>query len=216
MEEDDRDYFDNDEIVEAVNRFRTMVKNDSFEYFDVYEVEGIVDYFLEVGKINLAEKAVTSGLEIHPNSIALQIKKAQVLLINGYAEESLEIIQIAEKIESANSDVYLVKGSALIMQGDVDEAIVAFEMAISQEQEDSDDLLYNIGVTLGQAGEINYAIHFLERAYETDPQNELVLYELGYYYDKVQEFEKSIYFYNKYLDIDPFNSSCLVQYGNNL
>lgn len=213
MEEEDRDYFENDEIVEAVGRFRRMVKNKSFGYFDVYEIEGIIDYFLDEDKIKMAQKAAEEGLKIHPYSVPLQIKKAQILLINGHTDEALEMITLAEQIEESNSDIYLIKGSALIMKGEINEAIDAFENAILHNIDEKDDLLYNIGVTLGQAGEIHKAIYFLEQAYENNPQNELVLYELGYYHDKNHDFETSLKFYDKYLDIDPFNSSVWYNMG---
>ncbi len=213
MDEDARDYLENEEIVDAINRFKKMIKEKRFEYFDVFEFEGIIEYFLDEGKIKKATIAAENGLAIHPASVALKIKKAQILLVDGKAEECLELIQLAESMESTNSDVYLVKGSALIMLGMIDEAISAYELSVKHSFEDDDDLMYNIGVTLGQAGEISKAISFLKRAYESNPKNELILYELGYYCDRVQDFDESIRFYNEYLDIDPFNASVWYNMG---
>ena len=213
MDEDARDFYENEEILEAVKRFRKMTKDGSFEYFDVFEIEGMVDYFLDEGKIKLANKAIENGLEIHPASTSLQIKKAQILLVEGKAEESFDLINLAEKIEKTNPDVFLIKGSALIMLGMVTEAIEAYEQSIRYNYDDTDDLLYNISITLSQAGETDKAIDFLERAYKVNPENELVLYELGYCYDKKQDFEKSIVYYNHYLDIDPFNASVWYNLG---
>ncbi|MEL7586063.1 MAG: tetratricopeptide repeat protein [Prolixibacteraceae bacterium] len=213
MDEDARDFYDNEEILEAAKRFRKMIKNESFEYFDVFEIEGMVDYFLDEGKIELARQALSNGLDIHPASTSLQIKKAQMLLVEGNTDECLELIHIAEKIEDSNPDVFLIKGSALIMLGQIDEAIQAYERSILFSYEDTDDMLYNISVTLGQAGETDKAIEFLERAFAINQKNELVLYELGYCYDKKQDFDKSIYYYNCYLDVDPFNASVWYNLG---
>jgi len=105
MDEDARDYLENEEIVEAVDRFRKMIDEDRFEYFDVFEYEGIVDYFLDEGKIKKAATAVEYGLQIHPSSISLKIKKSQILLVDGKAEESLELANFAEAVEDTNSDV---------------------------------------------------------------------------------------------------------------
>jgi tetratricopeptide (TPR) repeat protein len=207
MDEDARDFYESEEILEAVGRFKRVIENDSFEYFDVFEIEGIVDYFLDEGKIKLAARAVMEGLQIHPASTSLQIKKAQVLLVEGKAEECIGLISAVEQIEDTNPDVFLVKGSALAMLGLPDEAIEAYEQSIRYNFDETDDLLYNISVTLSQAGETEKAIEYLERAFNVNPKNELVLYELGYCYDKKQDFEKSISYYNQYLDIDPFNAS---------
>ena len=213
MDEDAWDFFENEEILDAVKRFRRMIRNNSFEYFDVFETEGIVEYFLDEGKIKQAYKAVENGLSIHPSSTALQIKKAQLLLVDGKAEECLRLLNVAEKIEEKNSEIYMIKGSALMMLGYTQKAIKAYEKSIRYSYEETDDLLYNISVTLGQAGETDKAIEFLEKAFLINPENEFVLYELGYYYDKKQEFDKSINYYNKYLDLDPFNSSVWYNLG---
>ena len=213
MEEDSRDFFESEEISGAVERFKKMMNNKHIDYFDVFEVEGIVDYFLDEGKISMANIAIDNGLKIHPTSIALQIKKAQLLLVDGKVEESLEMIRVIEQIEDSNSDIYLIKGSALIMLGKIDEAITAYEQSVFHNYDEEDELLYNIGITLGQAGEIRKAISFLERALEANPENEQVLYELAYYSDKDNQDEKSILYYNKYLDIDPFNSSVWYNMG---
>ena len=190
-----------------------MMNNNHLDYFDVFEVEGIVDYFLDEGKMSMANVAIDNGLVIHPSSIALQIKKAQLLLVDGKVEESLEQIHVVEKIEDSNSDIYLIKGSALIMLGKVDEAIAAYEDAVFYNYEEEDELLYNIGITLGQAGELDKSISFLERAHQSNPKNEQVIYELAYYSDKNGLDEKSITYYNKYLDIDPFNASVWYNLG---
>lgn len=213
MEEDSRDFFESEEISEAVKRFKKMVNNRKPSYFDVYEIEGIVDCFLDEGKMSMANTAVDRGLKIHPTSIALKIKKAQLLLVDGKVEECLDVIQVVEQFEDSNPDVFLIKGSALIMLGNVEKAIDAYETSVFHNYEEEDELLYNIGITLGQAGEVARAISFLERAFKSNPENEQVLYELAYYYDKNNEDEKSINYYNKYLDIDPFNSSVWYNLG---
>lgn len=213
MEEDSRDFYDSDEIIEAVKRFKVMMSNEHTNYFDVFEIEGIVDYFLDEGSISTANIAIDNGLKIHPASIALQIKKAQLLLIDGKVEQSLDMLKIAERVEDTNSDIFLIKGSALILMGKLDDAINSYEKSVFYNTDDDDELLYNIGITLGQAGEYSQAISFFERAYKSNHKNEQVLYELAYYYDKDYQDEKSIKFYNKYLDIDPFNSSVWYNLG---
>ena len=212
MNEDARD-FDEDDFQEAIARFNKMVTNGTSNYFDVYEVEGIVDFFLEDEQILLAKKAVEIGLKLHPTSVSIQICNAQVLMHEGNMEECLEILSFAEKIETNNPDLFLTKGAALNMLGDIKNAIVAYEHALTMPIDELDETLYNIGISFGQSGETQLAIQYLEKAHQIKPENETVLYELGYYYDRDSQFEKSIELYNKYLDIDPFNHSVWYNIG---
>ncbi len=213
MNEDARENFEEDDFQEAVKRFKRMVKSDTSKYFDVFEVEGIVDHFLEDGRIKLAKRAVETGLRLHPNSISIKIRKAQVLMHEGKLEECLLLLSMAEKIETNNPDLFLTKGGALNLMGDVGEAVKAFEHAISMPIDELDETLYNIGISFGQSGETHLAIKYLEKAFKANPGNEIVLYELGYYYDKDSQFKQSIESYNKYLDIDPFNHSVWYNIG---
>ena len=212
MNEDARD-FEEDDFREAITRFNKMVENDTSNYFDVYEVEGIIDHFLEEGQILPAKIAVETGLKLHPASVSIQICKAKVLMYEGQLEECLDLLSFAEKIETNNPELFLTKGAALNLLGDVSNAIIAYEHALKMPIDELDETLYNIGISFGQAGETTLAIKYLEKAYRCNPDNEIVLYELGYYYDRDSQFESSIELYNKYLDIDPFNHSVWYNIG---
>ena len=212
MNEDAKD-FEEDDFQEAVARFKKMIDDASSTYFDVFELEGIIDYFLEDGDFMLAHKALTFGLQIHPKALSLQIRHAQLLLNDDKPDECLNLLDFIEKIENNSPELYLTKGAAYNMKGEVNKAINAFEHALKMPIEDLDETLYNIGISFGQMGENYLAIKYLEKAHDYNPLNEIVLYELGYYYDRDSQFEKSIEYYNKYLDIDPFNHSVWYNIG---
>ncbi len=213
MNEEARDNIEDDDFEEVAARFKKMVKSNSSEYFDVFEVEGIVDQFLEDGNIKLAKKAVETGLRMHPSSISIKIRQAQVLMHEGKLDESLELVSLAEKIETNNPDLYLTKGAVLTLKGDLNMAVEAYEYALKMPIDELDETLYNIGVSFGQEGETHLALKYLKKAYQANPDNEIILYELGYYFDKDSQFENSIEFYSKYLDIDPFNHSVWYNIG---
>jgi len=213
MNEDARDNFEEDDFQESVARFKKMIKSKTSKYFDVSEVEGIVDHFLEDGRIKLARKAVETGLRLHPSAISIKIRQAQVLMHEGKLKDCLDMLAKTEKIDSNNPEIFLTKGAAYNMLGDIGKAVDAFEHALKMPIDDVDETLYNIGISFGQSGETYLAIKYLEKAIEENPKNEIVLYELGYYYDRDAQFEKSIEAYNKYLDIDPFNHSVWYNIG---
>jgi tetratricopeptide (TPR) repeat protein len=213
MNEDARDNFEEDDFQESVARFKKMIKSKTSKYFDVFEVEGIVDHFLEDGRIKLAKKAIETGLKLHPSAISLKIRQAQVIMHEGKLEECLTLLASIEKIDSNNPEIFLTRGATYNLLGDIGKAVDAFEQALRMPIDEIDETLYNIGISFGQAGETYLAIKYLEKAKEENPKNEIVLYELGYYYDRDAQFEKSIEAYNNYLDIDPFNHSVWYNIG---
>lgn len=204
MKEERDNYFE-DDIVGAVNRFKSSLISGRKSYFDVAEFEGIVEQLLEEGDLQGSEIAAKQGIQIHPNAVPLQLKYAQVLLNKGHYKKSLKYLSFAEKVDSNNPDVHLLKGSARMIMGNEKEALLSFRQAIKYAGSDIDEILYHIGSSYVQIGEIRKAIYYFERTVKANPANELALYDLGFFHDQEENYSKSIKYYNKYLDIDPYN-----------
>jgi tetratricopeptide (TPR) repeat protein len=204
MMEERENYWD-DEILEAVNRFKRSLISGSTKYFDVAEFEGIVEQLLEEGDLQGSEIAAEQGIKIHPNAVPLQLKYAQILINKGLYEKSLIYLQIAEEVDSKNPDVHLLKGSAQMVMGNETDALLSFRKAIKYAGVDIDEILYQIGSTYVQVGNIPKAIYYFEKTVRANPFNDLALYDLGFFYDQENKLKKSVRYYNKYLDIDPFN-----------
>ena len=213
MNEEERNYFEEEDISEALSRFKRSLISGSKKYFDVSEFEGIVEQLLEEGDINASEIAAKQGMQIHPNAVALHLKYAQVLLNKGKYEEAIHWLNRVEKVEDTNPDIHLIKGSAWLVTGEEAKARVAFRKAIKFAGNDLDDIFYHIGAAFLQAGDIPNAIRNFEQAVVANPTNEMALYELGFFCDQTGDFEKSILYYERYLDIDPFNYSTWFNLG---
>lgn len=202
---EEKDNFHDEEIVEAVNRFKRSLVSGRTKYFDVSEFEGIVEQLLEEGDIQGSEIAARQGIRIHPNAIPLQLKYAQILINKGHYRKALDYLEAVEKVDSGNHDVYLLKGTAQMVTGNEKEAQKSFKNAILHAGSDIDETYYQIGATYLQIGNIRKALHFFEKTVKENPEHDLALYDLGYFYDQEDKINKSIKYYNLYLDIDPFN-----------
>ncbi len=212
MNEDRENYWDED-MVGAVNRFKRSLISGRTKYFDVSEFEGIVDQLLDEGDLQGSEIAAEQGIQIHPNAVPLQLKYAQVLINKGKLEKSLQYLKFAEKVDSSNPDVHLLKGSARMIMGNEPEALLSFNKAIKFAGNDSDEILYHIGTSYVQVGEISKAIHYFEQTIKANPENEMALYDLGFFCDQTGKYKKSITYYEKYLDLDPFNHAVWFNLG---
>ncbi|NOR73873.1 MAG: tetratricopeptide repeat protein [Draconibacterium sp.] len=212
MKEDKGNYRD-DEIIGAVNRFKHSLISGNTKYFDVEEFEEIVEQLLEEGDLQGSEIAAEQGIQIHPNAIPLHLKYAQVLINTGKYEKSLEYLLFAEKVDSNNPDVHLLKGSARMVMGDEPEALLSFKKAIKYAGKEIDEVLYNISASYIQVGAFSKAIYYLEQTVRANPKNEMALNDLGFFYDQSGMYKKSIKYYNKYIDIDPFNDAVWFNLG---
>jgi predicted Zn-dependent protease len=213
MKEDFEDIFHEEEYSELVNRYEEMLKNNTKYFFDVIEFESIIDYYIDSNKANNALNAVKFASQQHPYSLNIQLKKAQVLVDKGHASQALQVIEQIERIESSNSDVYLLKGSTLNVMGRYSEAERAFDTAIIYSYDDKVDVIHTIAQSFEQIGRYKTALKYLHQAYKMDSKNIMLLYDIGYCYEKLGQINKSIEFYKQFLDKDPFAENAWYNLG---
>ncbi|MCB2196001.1 MAG: tetratricopeptide repeat protein [Bacteroidetes bacterium] len=213
MQEDFDNIFHDEENSELVNRYEEMLKNNTSYFFDVFEFENIIDFYIDSNKANSALDVVKYASQQHPSSLNIQLKKAQILLDKGQPIPALKIIEQIEKIESSNSDVYLLKGSTLSMMGRYSEAEKAFDTAIIYSYEDKVDIIHTVSQSFEQIGRYKTALKYLHQAYKMDTKNIMLLYDIAYCYEKMGKINKSVEFYRQYLDKEPFSENAWYNLG---
>jgi len=212
---EERDWlYESDEVLGSIRRFEDMIKKKAQYFFDVYEFEEIINYYIETNNFNRAVSAAEYGYRIYPDSTVIQLKIAHLLIDRGKAAESIGILNRIEKIEQSNYEVYILKGSAYNLLGKTSEAREHFDKAVSLSHEDNKDtILYNIGVTFEQQCNYKAAIQYFLESYELDPDNFTILYDLAFCYEQLDENKKSIYYYDKYLDQEPYSDIAWFNLG---
>jgi tetratricopeptide (TPR) repeat protein len=213
MNKEQHNFHEEEEIVEAIQRYEEMLKTGEMYYFDVFQIEHIIDSYIEEGKLYPSLKVVELGLEQHPASMNILIKKAGILFNLGETASALALIDNLLLIEDTNPELYLLKGSSHLTLGDKLNARISFEKSLKYSYENREDIYYNIGYSYEQAGHFKKALSYFLRVFELNEKNEIVLYEIAYCYEKIGENYKSIEFYNKYLDIDPFSNTAWFNLG---
>lgn len=196
-----------------MKRYEEMLKKGRQLYFDVFQLEHIIDNFLEEGKIFPAFQAVEMGLNQHPSSIALKTKKVGILINMGEINQALDLCNQLIKIEDTNHELHLLQGSCYLLLGEDAPAKTAFNNSVKFSIEDKPETIFNIGFAYEQNGNFEVAIEYLKEAVYLDPLNEEAIYELAYCLEKIDENEKSIKYYNQYLDIDAYSDSAWFNLG---
>ncbi len=210
---EERDYLGEENISEAVKKFKNSLLSGRKKYFDVSEFEGIVEQLMDEGDLNSSEIAALQGIQIHPNAAPLQLKYAQILLSKGQYSMAHKYLDFVERVESTNPDVHLIKGTAWLTMGNELQAKQSFRKAIKYGENEKDDILYHVASAYVQIGEISQAITFLEQAIKINPKNDVALYDLAFFYDQLGDFKQSIKYYNLFIDNDTFNYTAWFNLG---
>jgi len=67
----------------SISKFESMLKTNSFLFFDSNEFEEIIIYYLDTGNISLAKKASSLALKQYPKSTSLSILQIEIFLLNN-------------------------------------------------------------------------------------------------------------------------------------
>ena len=91
-EEDDDDYN------LSLSKFESMMKTNKVLFFDSEEFEDIILHYLDMGKPNLAKKALKLALDQHPKSTGLKLVQVEMLVFEDKLDAAEKMLnEILEK-----------------------------------------------------------------------------------------------------------------------
>ncbi|MBN1596981.1 MAG: tetratricopeptide repeat protein [Bacteroidales bacterium] len=213
MNENQEQFFEEESIYESINRFEEMLKKNSAYFFDLYEFENIVDFYIDQHSFHSAKTAIEKGLKQHPYSTALKLRLAQIYINNGKPSKGLHFLRKIEGVESNNSEFFLLKGIALNVLGRKEEASYAFNKAIQYAYEGKEDIIYSIAYSYINTRRYKLAIKFLKLLIEINPKNTMALHELAMVYERIDDLQKSVVYYKKYIDLEPYSENIWFNLG---
>ena len=97
----------------SVNRFEKMINENSLLFFDSFEFENIINYYLENGKTEYARKAIELSLSQHPTSSNLILLKIELYINENKINEADKLLTSILIDENINEEVYILKANIL-------------------------------------------------------------------------------------------------------
>ncbi len=200
-----------DESSDIVKRYEQFLSGKANGYFDVEELETIVEYYLRRGRTIESSNVLELGLKLHPNNTALNTKRAKIYLATGDVPKAYRILD--KLAESTDYEVVLLKIEVLLRLERTKEARALADKLISDESEDLDNVC--LDVALLYLGEADYltALKLLEKGEKHDSKNVDLLYELAFCYEQNEDFASAIAIDNRIIAIDPFANEAWFNLG---
>lgn len=203
---------DINEIPWQVKRFNDLINQEQSIYFDVDDFEEIIDHYVIIGDYLKAQQISGYALKVHPGSVPLMLRGAQLLASANKEERALDILKDIEALEPDNSDVFLTKGAIYSQLRHYEKAIEEFNKAISNA--DEPDYIYcNIAFEYENMGNFDKTLEYLTKALDLNPENDLAIYEAAYCFDLLSLTEESISFFSKLIDRHPYSVEAWFNLG---
>src|SRR5690554_5212577 len=188
-----------------IEKFENMLKMRNSYFFDVEEIEILVDYYIERGIQHKARKAVLHGLSLYPNSSSLLLKQAHTLLLGKKPVKALEILDYLEATEPMNTEMLLFKAMVHRNLSDYEGTKSCLIKALNTTSDNKEDIYLDLAFEQEMVEDYVGAIESLKKSLEINPEHEPSLFELGYCFDMAEELESGIAFFTDYLNDYPYS-----------
>ncbi len=195
-------FFIDDEAGELVARYEKYLSGSASGYFDVYEMERIVEYYLAHGRTKDSLNALELGQKLHPSSGLLDIKRAKIFLATGDTNKAFRIL--TNLIEDSDSEVIILKIEALAK---LERSQEAYELAltlIEDENDDQDWLCVDIAMIFMGENEFDFALKVLKKGFEFNPENTDLMFDMAFCQEQKALYTEAMETYLRIISIDSY------------
>lgn len=193
-------------------KFESMLKTNHVLFFDSEEFENIIHYYLDLGKIALAKKAIKLGLDQHPTCTNLKLFKIEVFVFENKLEQADSMLNDLYTLEPQNEEIYIQKANILSKRDQHEQAIDVLKKAILLSEETAD--LYSlIGMEYLFLDRFEEAKNSFIKCLEEDLEDYSALYNMIYCFEFMEQHEEAITYLNLYLDQNPYSEVGWHQLG---
>ena len=203
--------FDDDYQV-SFSRFESMLKTNKVLFFDSEEFEEIILHYLDLGKPNLAKKALRLGLEQHPKSTGLKLVHVEMLVYEEKLDQADKLLNELFLIEPNNEEIYIQKATIFSKRENHDKAIEYLQKALEFTDDFAD--VYNlIGMEYLFMDNLEQAkINFI-KCLEEDLEDQSALYNVVYCHEFLDQNQEAIDYLMTYIDLNPYSEIAWHQVG---
>jgi tetratricopeptide (TPR) repeat protein len=197
-----------------VQRYEAMLAQKDQQFFDIEELELIIDHYLERNEPRQAEKVLVLAKQLHPTALDITFCEAVVMMALGRLSRALKLLDAIEKIEPWNEEVQLHKAGIFSQQRNHRRSVEHYKRALELAEEGLDEIHLDLAFEHENLEEYPEAIACLQAALEYNSENEAVLYELAYCYDLAGNDVGCIAFFTAFTDEHPYSSVSWYNLGN--
>lgn len=203
---------DNQEINDLISRFEDIISSDSGVYFDIEELEDIIDYYDINRDIKLLEKAIEISLKIYPNHSYFRLKSALRYTYKGQNDKAIRIIKNILTTEPDN--LLALESIAMIYGSDLqfEKAIEAYIEMLSRGGEEP-ELWLNIALEYENLEKYSMALAYLSKILKKYPDYDSALYEALFCFESMEDSVGSIKFFTDFLDQNPYSTAAWFNLG---
>ena len=194
-------------ILKKVALFESMLKDNTFTFFDAEDFEVIIEYYFQLRLKDKASKALRIGLDQYPNDLTLLLIKVETLNASQQFEKSLKILVKLNEFYPNNIEVIFGLGKIYSILENFTLAIDLFNDVYKSILLDSsqNEFLKDLSFEYMQIGQNNQAIEILKHILKINPYDETSMMEIGVAFHGADRLEEAVVYFKNIIDNNPYN-----------
>ncbi|MEN9929402.1 MAG: hypothetical protein RLZZ231_1323 [Bacteroidota bacterium] len=196
----------------SLHKFESMLKTNKVLFFDSEEFEEIILHYLDMGKSNLAKKALKLALEQHPKSTGLKLVQIEMLIFDDKLDLAERMLNELYAIEPTNEEIYIQKANIYSKKDDHNKAVELLNEALKYTDDLAD--VYNlIGMEYLFMDNLELAKENFIKCLEEDFEDQSALYNVVYCHEFLDQNKEAIAYLMKYIEKNPYSEIAWHQAG---
>ena len=196
----------------SLHKFESMLKTNKVLFFDSEEFEEIILHYLDMGKSNLAKKALKLALEQHPKSTGLKLVQIEMLIFDDKLDLADKMLNELYAIEPTNEEIYIQKANIYSKKDDHNKAVELLHEALKYTDDLAD--VYNlIGMEYLFMDNLELAKENFIKCLEEDFEDQSALYNVVYCHEFLDQNKEAIAYLMKYIEKNPYSEIAWHQAG---
>ena len=203
------------EIAGIVDRYESMVASNASTFFDLMELEALIEHYLQQGRHRQARQVLHYAGKMYPESLSLQLREAQLMAGAGDVQHAIPRLRNLLAFEPSNDEIHLTLATLYSQTDRHQEAIHHYRQALDLgDRAFRGDLYIDIALEYENIGLWEKAIDVLREALKENPSNETALHELGFCFETVGRHAESVAAFQAFVDEHPYSCPGWYNLGN--
>ena len=193
-----------EDVKQLVLDFESMDKRGNSRFYDVDQIETIIDFYLDTADSEMLEKSVRYGERLFPASNEIRLRRAHLLCFKERYNEALGILKQLLRIEPDDTDVLYALGVVYSALEQPRKAIQYYHKAEADG--------YELGIIYGNIADeyvkmnmLGEARTYYRKALRVNPDDERALYELANCYEDEELTDKWIQYFSHFVEQHPYS-----------
>ena len=193
-------------------RFEQMLTLDTEYYFDVDDLEDLVEHFMIMAEFDKADRAIELAKHQHPGYASFDKKQAELLTLSGQFDRALKLLSKLENLDPDNPEIQVSMGTALSRKGNHTEAL-KYLLSALKKTSDPTEVRMMIAFEYLSLSQADKGLDQLKIALEENPMRSALVNETAFFFDRMEAPDEAIKFFTEHTDKHPYCISAWFNLG---